>query len=107
MKIGNVEIFNKVVSTGSNTISFTDTQLDAIYKLYQNNNSLTVTFILTTDNKYTDTKTCTINLKGNQRTGKVNVLNVWKRSKKWINVNNDWKRCVRWVNINGNWKRCI
>lgn len=62
MKIGNTQILSKNIQTGTNIINFTDTQLDAIYKLYNNNNSLTVTFILMTG-KYTNSKTCTITLK--------------------------------------------
>ena len=63
MKIGNTQIFSKNVSAGTVTHSFTDEQLDNIYKLYGYNNSLTVTYILTTTangTSYTHTKTCII-----------------------------------------------
>lgn len=107
MKIGNMQIFNKNISVGTNTISFTDTQLDIIYKLYKSSSSLTATFILTTAGIYTNSRTCTITLKGNQKTIKENVNGIYKRGKVWINVNENWKRAIIWTNINGNWKRGI
>lgn len=63
MKIGSTTILTKTVSAGTNTISFTDAQLDSIYKLYGSGNTLTATFILTTASSYTNSKTCTITLK--------------------------------------------
>ena len=107
MKIGNTQILSKEVSKGSNTITFTDAQLDAIYKLYGNNKSLTVTYILTTADKYTSTKTCIVTLNGNQKVIKTNVNGSWKRGKLWTNVNGTWKRAVLWTNVNGTWRRCI
>lgn len=107
MKIGNTEILTKTVAAGTNTIAFSDTELDNIYKLYGSSKTLTAAFILTTAGTYTDSKTCTITLTGNQKTGWVKVDDVWKRCKKWVNVNGTWKRCVRWIKVDGSWKRCI
>lgn len=107
MKIGNTQMLSKTVSAGSNTISFSDTELDNIYKLYGSNNSLTATFILTTAGTYTNSKSITITLKGNQKTIRNNVTGTWKRGKLWINISGTWKRAVVWININGTWKRGI
>lgn len=109
MKVDNTQILSKNLSTGTNTISFTDEQLDNIYKKFSSNNSVTVTYTLTTNNNssWVSTKTATCTLTGNQKTGHTNVSSTWKRSKKWVNVNGTWKRCVRWTNVNGTWKRCI
>jgi len=107
MKIGNTQILSRSINTGTNTISFTDAQLDTIYKLYQNNNSLIATFVLTTANNYTNTKTCTITLKGNQKTVRNNMLSNWKRGKIWANVNGSWKKAVAWIKVNGIWRRGI
>lgn len=63
MKVGNVQILNKSVVSGVNSIVFNDTQLDSIYKLYGSGNSVTATFILTTSSTYTNSKNCTITLK--------------------------------------------
>lgn len=70
MKIGNTQIFSRSINTGTNTINFSDTELDSIYKLYSGGNTLTATFILTTANKYTNTKTCTITLKRKSKNDK-------------------------------------
>lgn len=107
MKIGNNQILSKAVSTGNNTISFNDTEIDNIYKLYGSNNKLTATFVLTTAGIYTNSKEVVITLTGNQKTFKLNVNNSWKRGKVWLNINGTWKRGVTWVNISGTWKRCI
>ena len=89
------------------SFSFTDAELDAFYKQYGTSSSFKVRVYLKTANAYYNSKEITITLKGNQKTGRVNVNGSWKRSKKWVNVNGSWKRCVRWVNVNGTWRRCI
>lgn len=105
MKIGNTQIQNKSVSAGNNTISFNDTELDNIYKLYGSGNILTATFILTTAGSYTNSKTCTITLKGNQKTTYIGS-NGRKRAKIYVGVNGTVKRAVVWIGNNGR-KRCI
>lgn len=110
IKIGNTQIQSKTVSTGNNTtfdntISFNDTELDNIYKLYGSGNTLTATFILTTAGNYTNSKTCTITLKGNQKTTYVGQ-NGKKRAKVYVGVNGSVKRAVVWIGNNGR-KRCI
>lgn len=70
MKIGNTQILSKSISAGTNTINFSDTELDNIYKLYGSSNSLTATFVLTTASKYTNSKTCTITLKRKSKDNK-------------------------------------
>ena len=107
MKIGNTTILTKTVSTGSNTIIFTDAQLDLIYKQYGNENTVTATFILTTANKYTNSKNCTITLTGNQKTIKINSSGTNKRGKLWIKVAGVWKKAVVWINVAGVWRRGI
>lgn len=105
MKIGNAQIQSKTVSSGNNTISFSDTELDNIYKLYGSSNTLTATFILTTAGNYTNSKTCTVTLKGNQKTTYVGS-NGRKRAKIYVGVNGTVKRAVVWIGNNGR-KRCI
>ena len=107
MKIGNTQIFSKTVTTSTKSISFSDTELDKIYKLYGSGSSLIATFILTTAGTYTNSKTCKITLKGNQKTIRENVSGTWRRGKTWININGTWRRGVVWININGTWKRGI
>jgi hypothetical protein len=104
MEIDDTEIFNKTVQTGNNAINFTDEELDSIYRKYGSSNQLTATFILRTANNsnYTDTKTATITLTGNQKTAHVSQ----GRAKVFIGVNGSVKRAVVWVGNNGR-KRCI
>lgn len=70
MKIGNTQILSKSVNAGTNTINFSDKELDNIYKLYGSSNSLTATFIVTTASKYTNSKTCAITLKRKSKNNK-------------------------------------
>ena len=106
LSVNNIQIFNKNVSTGNNSISLTDSELDTLYKQYSSTNTLQAKFTLN-GGGYSDSKECTVTLEGNQKTGNVNVQNSWKRTKRWINVNGVWKKAVRWINVNGVWKRCI
>lgn len=106
MKIGDTQILSRTVSTGNNTITFSDTELDNLYKKYGSSNSLTATFILS-GSGYTNSKTCIVTLKGNQKTIHTNVNSSWRPSKLWTNVNGTWKRGVLWTNVNGTWKRGI
>ena len=106
MKISNTQILSRTASTGNNTITLSDTELDNLYKLYGSGSSLTATFIVS-GGGYTNSKTCTITLKGNQKTMKINKSGTWKRGRTWINVNGTWKPAVVWKNINGTWKRSI
>ena len=105
-KIGDTQILSRTVKAGNNTIIFSDTELDNLYKKYGSSNSLTATFVLS-GSGYTNAKTCTITLKGNQKTMRTNVSGSWKRGKLWTNVNGTWKRGVLWTNVNGTWKRGI
>lgn len=109
VKIGNTSIKTQTLSTGANTISFNDTQLDNMYKLFGSNNSVTITYVLTTNNNsnYTNTKTVTCTLTGNQKTARIGVNNTMKRAKIFIGVNGQVKRAVVWIGVNGVPKRCI
>lgn len=105
MKIGSSSILTKTVATGTNSISFSDNELDKIYKLYGNSNSLTVTFIVS-GGGYTNSKTCTVTLAGNQKTSFLKVNNSIKRAKIFVCVNGQIKRAVAWTCQNGKIKRC-
>lgn len=109
-KIGSTTIKSVTPATGNNTISFNDTELDNMYKLYGNGNTLTATYLLTTtqnNTSYTHSRTCTITLTGNQKTAREKVSGSWKRGKYSIKVNNNWKNAVIWIKQSGSWKRGI
>ena len=109
VKIGNTSIKTQTLSTGANTISFNDTQLDNMYKLFGSNNSVTITYVLTTNNNsnYTNTKTVTCTLTGNQKTARIGINNIPKRARVYIGVNGQVKPAVVWIGVNGTPKRCI
>lgn len=96
MKVGDTQILSRIVSAGNNTITFSDTELDNLYKKYGSSNSLAASFILS-GSGYTNTKTCTVTLKGNQKT----IYMSAKRGKVFVGT----KRGVTWRNVNGTWKR--
>ena len=106
MKVGDTQILTRTVIAGNNTITFSDRELDNLYKKYGSSSSLTATFVLT-GSGYTNTKTCTITLKGNQKTMKMNVSSSWKRGKLWLNISTTWRRAIVWQNVNGTWRRGI
>lgn len=106
MKIGNTQILSRTVSAGNNTIGFSVAELDSIYKLYGRGNSLTATFVLS-GGGYTNSRNCTITLKGNQRTVWDKIAGNWRRGRVWIKVNGVWRLGVVWRNVNGSWKRGI
>lgn len=97
------------IESSSYTFNFTDTELDNLYKLFNDNTVNIKVYLKTTCNSvnYYDSKTVTVTLTGNQKTGHINVQDSWKRTKRWINVNGTWKRSIRWINVNGVWKKCI
>lgn len=109
MKVGSTQILSKNLSTGANTISFTDAQLDAIYKLFGNSNSVTVSYTLTTNSNssWKSTKSVTCTLTGNQKCLKLKVSGSWKRAKTWTKISGTWKRAVVWIKVSGSWKRSI
>lgn len=96
MSINDVQILNRSVNTGNNTIKMTDDELDKLYKKYGSGNSLTASFILS-GSGYSEQKTCTVTLAGNQKTIYMNG----KRGKVFVET----KRGVTWQNVNGIWKR--
>lgn len=106
MKIDTTEILNRTVMAGNNEIVFDNTELDNLYKRYGSSNQLIATFILS-GSGYRNTKTCTVTLKGNQKTTKTNVSNNWKRGKLLTNINGVWKKAVIWTNVKETWKRGI
>lgn len=108
MKVNTTEILSKNLSTGTNTITFTDTQLDNIYKKFTNSNFITVSYVLTTNNNpnWINSKNVTCTLTGNQKTAKIGK-NGAKRAKVFIGKNGV-KRAIVWVGDKNNIpRRCI
>ena len=92
------------------TFQFTDEELDKLYKIFGNNNTVTVRAYLVTNCNgvdYYNYYNVTITLTGNQKTIKTKVGDTYKRGKVKTNVNGTWKNAVVWTNVNGTWKRSI
>lgn len=106
MKINDTQILSRNVTNGNNTIVFSDIELDNLYKKYGGGNSLTATFVLS-GSGYNDTKTCTIALKGNQKTTHIKINDLWKRGKLYIKINEEWKKAVIWNKKQDIWRRGI
>lgn len=91
------------------TMNFTDSEWDALYKKLENNNSITIRYVVDTkaNSTYSNWVDRTFTLKGNQKTIKNKINGSWKRAKLWIKVNGAWKRAVIWIKINETWRRGI
>lgn len=105
---GDTPIASDRTCTGTSyTFTFTDTELDTIYREYGNSNTQTLRIKLKTANTYEDYKDITITLTGNQKTMREKVSDTWKRGKVFINVGGTWKNGVIWQKVDGTWKRGI
>lgn len=96
-------------SGNSYTYNFTDEELDNLYKLFENSNSVNICIKIRTtcgDRQYYHEPIVTLTLTGNHKTIRVNS-EIWKRGKVFVNVNGTWKHGVMWTNSQGTWKRGI
>ena len=105
---GDTPIASDRTCTGTSyTFTFTDTELDDLYKEYGNGNTQTVRVILKTASTYTDYKDLTVTLTGNQKTIRDKANGEWKRGIIYIKVSGAWKKGVIWQKVSGTWKRGI
>lgn len=93
--------YRKATGT-SYTFSFTDEELDRLYKAMNGNSVQVRMYINTNNNAYRDSKTVTVTLTGNQKTAHRGQ----KRAKVYIE-NNGIKRGVLWIGVDGACRRCI
>lgn len=96
MSVNSKQILSRSVSTGNNTIQFTDTELDNLYKEYGSSNKLTATFVLS-GSGYTNSKVAVITLTGNQKTARLGFNNSVKRCKAFVCINGKIKKAVFWI----------
>ena len=94
------------ISAGTHKITFSDNELDMIYKKMGTGNSTLIRIGVRTIGTYYDWKDVTCTLTGNQKTAHLGVNNVQKRAKVFVGVNSSVKRAVLWIGNNGR-KRCI
>ena len=104
---GLTSIRNYIVCSGSSyTFNFNDEELDSIYKLYGNNNQITLRVCIRTAGSFIDYAEFSIILTGNQKTAHLKT-NEWNRAKIWVKKNKVWKRAVIWTCEQTGWKRGI
>lgn len=106
MMIESNQVLSRIVSSGVNILTFSDKELDSLYKKYGSDSSVIAKFSVS-GSGYTNSKTSIITLNGNQKTIRSNIGNDWRRGKVWININGIWKRGIVWHNVDGIWRRCI
>jgi hypothetical protein len=94
------------ISAGTHTITFSDGELDMIYKKMGTGNSALIRIGVRTVGTYYDWKDVTCTLTGNQKTTHIGVNGSKKRAKVYLGVNGSVKRVVVWIGNNGR-KRCI
>lgn len=96
-------------SGSSYTFNFTDEELDRIYKLYGNNNSVTLRVYIKTANNinYLNYKDFTVTLTGNQKTVWTKVDGTYKRGKVFVKVDGVWRKGIIWTKVDGTWVRSI
>lgn len=94
-------------SGSSYTFTFTDTELDNIYKQYGSGSTQNARVYLKTAGTYQVYTGITITLKGNQKTIHEKQSTTWRRGKVWEKVSSVWRNSVTWKNVNGTWRRGI
>jgi len=104
---GTVICAERTCTGSSYTFTFTDAELDRLYKQYGNSSSVNAYVILRTANTYYDTNSVTVTLKGNQKTMRNKVSGAWNRGKVWTKVSGTWRQGVIWTNVSGTWRRGI
>lgn len=99
VKIANTEICTRENLTSNYILSFTKEELSRMIKLLKNETT-EITYIVTTNNKYTSTAKAIITLKSNiyvKRNGQWVKAKLYKK-------NTDWKLTKLFYKVNGAWR---
>lgn len=103
VKIGNIQICTRENLQEKYTLTFTQEELSNIVKLI-NGEETQITYVLTTNNKYTDTKTSTIILNSAIY---IKVNEVWKKSSLYKKDNDQWKLSKLYIKVNNKWRNSV
>lgn len=95
------------LGVGIHSVTFTQAELDNLYKQYSNDNKLILTLKTVTAGMYVHSQNITIVFTGNQKTIYRKVNGSWKRGNIWKKVNESWKRGVIWRKVGSTWKKGI
>ncbi len=107
IKCGETEILSKNLSTGLNSIQFTQAQLDVMYKKYTDTNNITLQYIVTTKNTYTNTANVICSLTGNVKTFRLYKNESLYRCKVYVKYNGVIKRGVVFTKFNNKIRRGV
>lgn len=108
--VNNVLITHKTNVANSYTLSFTDSELDNMYKQFGNLNTATtkLTVVCKGTSNYSSSKSGTLLLTGNAKTAHIGVNNVQKRAKIYIGDSKKIaRRAVCWVGVSNKPRRTI
>ena len=108
--VNNVLITHKTNVANSYTLSFTDSELDNMYKQFGNLNTATtkLTVVCKGTSNYSSSKSGTLLLTGNAKTAHIGVDNVQKRAKVYIGDSKKIaRRAVCWVGVSDKPRRTI
>lgn len=107
--VNNILITTKSNVGNSYSLSFTQAELDTMYKLFGRSNTATTKLTIVTKGSqdYTTSKTGTLTLTGIAKTAHVGVNKVPKRAMVWVGVNKVPKRGVVWTGAAGSPRRTI
>lgn len=108
--IDGTQIISQSINTGSNTITFTDSQLTTIFTKYgdiSQSNTITMVLTATASNGSTSTANLVITFTGDRATVWINDSGSWKKGICWIKDNGTWKKGIAWKGVNGTWKKAL
>lgn len=108
--VNNTDIISQAITTGSNTITFTDEQLTDIFKEYgdiSQSNTVTMVLTATATNGSTSTVNVAITFTGDRATIWYYTNNTWKKGIVWVKDNTIWKKGIVWKGVNGQWKKAL
>lgn len=103
VKIKDVEICIRENLQENYALTFTEEELSKIVKLLKDEET-EIKYVLTTNNKYTDTKTSTIILKTALH---MKINGNWKKSKLYQKHNENWKLCKLYIKVGNDWRNTV
>lgn len=103
VKIGDTQICTRENLQENYNLTFTQEELSNIIKLLKTEETA-VTYILTTNNKYTDTKVANIILKTSIY---IKVNGSWKKGKLYKKNNNNWKLTKLYIKKENEWRNTV
>lgn len=103
VKIKNTEICSRENLQESYTLTFTQEELSNMVKLLDGEETQ-ITYVLTTNNKYTDIKTSTITLNSAIY---IKINGTWRKSSLYKKDKGQWKLSKLYIKVNSEWRNSV